>query len=212
MTVYVEPPEVVPGQIMSATNWKAWIVDVARAFWIYSAKGGIAVSSSSNELRQLVPGAKLSVLQTNLAGDDVEYADAVYVDLYKTSAQSIPNGTVLIKILIDTVQGSDPYGLFNAVNNRIVIPTGMAGLYDCYILGYWDAHATAGTKRQIDISHNGVSRAAQSVPAIASKTMWQQALLSRYLNVGDILEFHAVQESGVALNFNTPRLVIEKRR
>lgn len=212
MTIYVEPPEVVPGQIMSASNWTDWIVEVSRAMWVYTAKGQIAVASASNELRAMSPGTRLNVLQTNFAGDDVEYAGPVYVDVYKTSAQNLTDGT-LIKILLDSVLGSDPYGFFVAASNRIVIPTNMGGLYDIYILGYWDAHAVIGSKRQIDIVHNGTTKAAdtKSTPG-GTVPVWQQAFFSRSLSAGDTLEFHAQQNSGVSLNLNLIRMVLEKRR
>lgn len=216
MTIYVEPPEVVPGQVMSATNWKDWVVDVAKAMWVYTGKGGIAVASSSNQLRQLAPGTMLSVLQTNAAGDDVEWSNGVSVALSKSAAQSVPNDT-LTKVLIDTVTGTDPFSFFDAANNRIVIPTGMSGMYDVFIAGYWTSHATAGTMRMVSIAYGAVGGSAftiaeQILPAVAGKDIWQQASLPNAFSAGQFIEFYCHQISGGALNLNLMRLVLEKRR
>jgi len=65
MTIYAEPPEVVPGQVMSATNWKDWVVDVAKAMWVYSAAGDIAYALSANQKARLAIGASQSLLMSN---------------------------------------------------------------------------------------------------------------------------------------------------
>lgn len=217
MTIYVEPPEVVPGQVMSATNWNDWIVQVDRAMWAYTGKGQLAVASSSNQLRALAPGAKLSVLQVNASGDDVEWASGgIYVHAQKTTSQSIGSNT-LTKIALDSLSGSDPYGLFVAASNRIVIPTGMDGMYDFYVQGYWDSHGTAGTLRQVAIAHSISGgplnvRAAQTTPVSPNEVMWMQAVYHAYCVAGDIIEFQAQQNSGSALSFNNIHMVVERRR
>jgi hypothetical protein len=216
MTIYVEPPEVVPGQVMSATNWKDWVVDVAKAMWIYTGQGQIAVASSSNQLRAMAPGSKATVLQTNAAGDDVEWSSGVYVALNKAAVQSIPDNA-LTKVLLDSITGTDPYGFFSAANNRVEIPTGMGGLYDIFAMGYWSSHATAGTMRMMSLAYGAIGGSAYTIsetiiPAIAGKDIWQQCALSAPLTAGQFIEFYCHQASGVALNLNLIRLIFEKRR
>jgi len=50
---------------MSATNWKDWVVDVAKAMWVYSAAGDIAYALSANQKARLAIGASQSLLMSN---------------------------------------------------------------------------------------------------------------------------------------------------
>lgn len=68
MATYSEPPVVVTGQTMSAANWNAWVVDVAKAMWAYTAAGQMLYSSAANALAALSKPSVDSVLKNTNAG------------------------------------------------------------------------------------------------------------------------------------------------
>lgn len=65
MTIYAEPPAVVAGQIMSATNWNDWVVDVAKAMWVYTTAGDLAYATAANAKARLAIGAAQSILYSS---------------------------------------------------------------------------------------------------------------------------------------------------
>ena len=65
MTTYAEPPAVVAGQIMSATNWNDWVVDVAKAMWVYTTAGDLAYATAANAKARLAIGAAQSILYSS---------------------------------------------------------------------------------------------------------------------------------------------------
>ncbi|MFZ5856790.1 MAG: H-type lectin domain-containing protein [Chloroflexota bacterium] len=66
MAVYTEPPAVVTGQTMTATNWNDWVRTNFQALWPFTAAGQIALSSAANQLTKLdAIGNSGKVIQSN---------------------------------------------------------------------------------------------------------------------------------------------------
>lgn len=64
MAIRTEPPAVVTGQTMTATNWNTWFVNNMIAMWPYLAAGDIAYASAANQLTRLGIGATGSMLRS----------------------------------------------------------------------------------------------------------------------------------------------------
>lgn len=120
-----------------------------------------------------------------------------------SSTQTISTGAGGEKILLDSIVATigDPYGFFDAGNNRIVIPTGMDGFYMGGVMGTWASHVTADTRRLLAYQHNGVERGI-TVPAVANAQMRALCPISLVCAAGDIIDFYAYQESGGDLDLS----------
>jgi len=53
MAVYTEPPAVVTGQTMTATNWNSWVRTNFQAVWPFTTAGDLAYASAANQLSRL---------------------------------------------------------------------------------------------------------------------------------------------------------------
>lgn len=62
MAVYTEPPAVVTGQTMTATNWNDWVRTNFQAMWVWTTAGDIAYASAANRLSRLGIGATGALL------------------------------------------------------------------------------------------------------------------------------------------------------
>lgn len=125
---------------------------------------------------------------------------------YRRTEQIIPNNT-LTKILIDA-QANDPLGFFNASRNAFVVPNGFAGLYVVMVTGYWEAHGTAGTLRQLEIQSGSFTIGGDTKPAVVGGAMWMSTFCSAAFNVGDVITVHAIQNSGSSLKFHAAALLM----
>ncbi|RJP53632.1 MAG: hypothetical protein C4583_04400 [Anaerolineaceae bacterium] len=68
MAVYTEPPEVVTGQTMTATNWNSWVRTNFQAVWVWTTAGDIAYASAANQLSRLgIGGVGALLLSTGSA-------------------------------------------------------------------------------------------------------------------------------------------------
>jgi hypothetical protein len=64
MAVYTEPPAVVTGQTMTATNWNSWVRTNFQAVWVWTTAGDLAYASAANQLSRLGIGAANRVLKS----------------------------------------------------------------------------------------------------------------------------------------------------
>jgi len=121
---------------------------------------------------------------------------------HSAGVQSIPNNT-LTQLLIDTVNpGNDEWGIFDAPNNRAVIPTGMSGMWVGTLSGWWASHATGGNYRHIEWQVNGFTVVGSGVPSIASRDQWHPLSFTEVVIAGDVITWHVQQVSGGNLNYN----------
>lgn len=125
---------------------------------------------------------------------------------YKRTEQIIPHNT-LTKVLIDT-QANDPLGFFHPTKNAFVVPNGYAGLYVVMVTGYWEAQATGGTIRQLEIQSGSFTIGGDTKPAVAGGAMWMSTFCSAAFNVGDVITVHAIQTSGSNLRFYTAAILM----
>jgi len=136
-------------------------------------------------------------------------------------AYSVPQGSSSQSIADDTLTqiqiaetGLDDWGMFDAANNRVVIPNRLPGIYYGSFGGFWQSHATGGNLRHIEWQINGVtsSSSAFSVPSVAGRVTHMAVTLSRPLFSGNIVTWHARQVSGGPLNFGIANVILTKIR
>jgi hypothetical protein len=113
----------------------------------------------------------------------------------------------LTKILIDA-QAFDPLGFFNPAKNGFVVPNGAAGLYVVMVTGYWEAHGTGGTVRQLEIQSGSFTIGGDTKPSVVGGAMWMSTFCSAAFNVGDVITVHAIQNSGGNLRFHAAALLM----
>ena len=64
MAVYTEPPAVVTGQTMTATNWNSWVRTNFQAVWPFTTAGDLAYASAANQLSRLAVGTANKLLKS----------------------------------------------------------------------------------------------------------------------------------------------------
>jgi hypothetical protein len=129
-----------------------------------------------------------------------------YARAFRGTEQIIPNN-VLTKILIDAPAG-DSFGLFNPAKNGFVIPANAGGMYVVMVTGFWGAHPTGGSLRQLEIQSGTITIGGDTKPAVPGSAMWMSAFCSAVFNVGDVITVHAIQNSGGPLRFHSAAVLM----
>ena len=124
----------------------------------------------------------------------------------RSSAQTLSHN-VLTKIIIDTL-AADPFGFFDSNKLGFVVPSGHAGLYVVMVTGYWEAHPSGGTLRQLEIRSGSFTIGGDTKPAVAGGAMWMSTFCSVAFNVGDVITVHAIQTSGGNLRFHNASILM----
>lgn len=91
MAVYTEPPAVVTGQTMTATNWNDWVRTNFQALWPFTAAGDIGYASAANQLSRLGIGAAGQRLRSS--GTNPVWEGMRGARVLRTTNQPIPNAT-----------------------------------------------------------------------------------------------------------------------
>lgn len=70
MAIYTEPPAVVTGQTMTATNWNLWVRTNFQAVWPFTTAGDLAYASAANQLSRLGIGTGNKLLKSTGTAPD----------------------------------------------------------------------------------------------------------------------------------------------
>lgn len=227
MTIYAEPPEVVPGQVMSATNWKDWVVDVAKAMWVYSAAGDIAYALSANQKARLAIGASQSLLMSNGSAptwlvkgtaNQVLGVNAGGTALEWKTPAKVAKGTRVVNASFNLADSTltqvsftgESYDDLNAWTSgsptRVTIPeTGW------YLVGAYTSYASnANGKRMTNIIIDGTIAVAATDQrnAVNSGTTNVSLCNPVYLAAGQYIELQVYQTSGGTLAVTTSVLYL----
>lgn len=229
MTIYVEPPEVVPGQVMSATNWKDWVVDVAKAMWVYTTAGDMEYALSANQKARLSIGANQSllisngsapvwkakgtanqVLGMNSAGTLLEWKSNVGAPKGARvfSASMSLNDSTLTEVSF-TGESIDEAGQWDISQpTRVTIPeTGW------YLVGAYVSYENNPNGRRmtnITINHTTAVVATDYRMPVNGGVTNVSLGNPYYFTAGTYIELQVYQTSGVTLTVTTPVLLIVK--
>jgi hypothetical protein len=226
MTIYAEPPDVVPGQVMSAANWNDWVVEVAKAMWIYTTAGDTEYALSATQKQRLgigalgalyrsdgskptwlAKGAAKEFLRVNAGGTDLEYINPFKGVLVSVAGPvSISNNTnTMVSFTTENIDDNNYWSAGSPT--RLTMPeTGW------YMLGALVTYANNSSGvRNTNIVFNGTPRLAVDSRMPLSGAVTNVTLGNPYyLGATNYVELQVFQNSGGALDITNAVLIALK--
>lgn len=229
MTIYVEPPEVVPGQVMSATNWKDWVVDVAKAMWVYTTAGDMEYALSANQKARLAIGANQSLLTSNgsapvwkakgtanqvlgmnSAGTLLEWKSNVGAPkgarVVNASFSLANNARTAVSFSAETYDDNNYWSSGNPT--QVTIPE--AGWYGVSAYISYANNSSGIRETQIVINGTPAIVAADERMPVSGDVTLVTITGFHYFNAGDYVKFQLFQNSGSSMTVTTAVLEIVK--
>jgi hypothetical protein len=180
--------------------------DNLAAIWKGTTNGDMDYYTSANAKARLGIGSANQVL--TVAGGVPAWSGPIggVVQRFTLGVQSIPNSTVTLASGFDSVQYLNG---INFISYYFTIPANRDGLYYIEVSGYWSAHNSPATNREIGIQIDGtVRRAVSGSQTQAGDSVWQSCSLVRPLVAGAAITMYMNQKSGASLNFNQANLTV----
>lgn len=202
MAVYAEPPAVVTGQTMTATNWNDWVKTNFMAVWPYTTVGDIAYASAANQLNRLGIGAAGKSMRSD--GTNPIWEGFRGASVYRNVVESIPNAAYTRATF--TIEMFDTNNFWDAGNpSRLTVPR--AGYYLVGGKIGWDINPTNVREVKLYINGSGATYAAMSNACIALSGVLTRLTIVFlvHLSAGDYVELFLWQNSGGALNHGGDR-------
>lgn len=171
---------------------------------IFTTKGDIAVASGVDVAGRLGIGSDFQVAHAKASATlGIEYSSG-YFALATAGAQSIPDNT---HTKVTTFTASiDTYSLLDVANSRFTIPVSTPSRYYtvvCY--GDFDAHATAGKYRDIQVRKNGSAIATQSGNQETTGGLPTKIIAVSFpllLDATNYVEMWCLHQAGTAINIS----------
>jgi hypothetical protein len=194
---WTNPRTWVDTEIETASVLNQHIRDNLNALYPYTTKGDIAKMGDAGELTRLGVGTETQTLKS--ISEDLAYSSAIGFRVTHTTPISITNNTVTA-LTFDTVYYNTPSGLFNTSTNKLTIPANYGGLYLMGINGYFDAHASPGTLRQVGLNLSEYYWCS-FVEDVNNQAIWVNMVMARTLSDANTAGAQVLQQSGATINF-----------
>lgn len=194
MAVYTEPPAVVTGQTMTATNWNSWVRTNFQAVWPFTTAGDLAYASAANQLKRLGIGTAGKFLKsTGSAPSWANLSKINAVDLKLSADLYIDDITY---VTIDwTSEVIDTNSMHSLVTNKSRVNILETGWYLICFQAIWEVNNMG--LREALILKNGTTtlwKVSNQTPANAKLCQVVSGL--EYLVAGDYITTKVWQNAG----------------
>lgn len=207
---WVTPPAFATNDVLTAANMNKLSDDLSETGVAkVTTKGDLTPATAANVVARLAAGANGTVLVAASAqATGLKWQTPLYARLYRTSSQSISNGTLTaINFTATTGSGGgttetfDPSDIHSTASNDTRLTAGLAGFY---IVGgqIVFANSTGGDLRYVMLTQNGTEIARQALPTTFPAVEVPALNVSTGVSAAasDYFELKVWQDSGGALN------------